>query len=42
VLIALIRASENSILVTPDWKPTLGTDGEFDLADLLRLGGVLT
>ncbi|MDQ3749880.1 MAG: heme peroxidase family protein [Acidobacteriota bacterium] len=42
VLIGLIRRSENSILAEKNWKPTLGgTPGEFNLADLLKLAGVL-
>jgi hypothetical protein len=42
VLIGLIRRSEDSILVQPNWAPTLptATAGTFALADLLRLAGV--
>ena len=43
VLIGLIRRSENSILAEKNWKPTLGgTANEFNLADLLKLAGVLS
>ena len=43
VLIGLIRRSEDSILRTPGWRPSLpaANDGEFELADLLRFAGVL-
>ena len=43
VLIGLIVRSENSILRTPGWKPTLPSakKGTFTLADLLKLAGVL-
>lgn len=42
VLIGLIRRSEHSILNEDDWKPTLGSvAGKFELADLLKLAGVL-
>lgn len=43
VLIGLIEKSENSILRTMDWEPTLptGADGKFRLEDLLRFAGVL-
>jgi hypothetical protein len=43
VLIGLVRRSEDSILRTPGWKPTLASTrrGKFDLADLLRFAGVL-
>jgi hypothetical protein len=43
VLIGLIRRSDDSILRTPGWKPTLPSakKGTFTLADLLRLAGVL-
>ncbi|MGI8995970.1 MAG: peroxidase family protein, partial [Pyrinomonadaceae bacterium] len=43
VLIGLIEKSENSILRTPFWKPTLPSakKGTFTLADLLKLAGVL-
>jgi len=43
VLIGLVRRSEDSILRTPGWKPSLpgSRRGKFDLADLLRFAGVL-
>jgi nucleoid-associated protein YgaU len=42
VLIALVRRSADSILRSPGWRPSLGSrSGEFELADLLRLAGVL-
>jgi nucleoid-associated protein YgaU len=43
VLIGLIRRSENSILSTPGWQPSLpgAHPGRFELADLLRFAGVL-
>jgi nucleoid-associated protein YgaU len=43
VLIGLIRRSEDSILSTPDWQPSLPAahHDHFELADLLRLAGVL-
>jgi hypothetical protein len=43
VLIGLVRRSEDSILRTRRWKPTLPSahPNRFELADLLRLGGVL-
>ncbi|HEX2077892.1 MAG TPA: heme peroxidase family protein [Longimicrobium sp.] len=42
VLAEMARRSEDSILEAPEWQPTLGqTAGQFDLPDLLRLGGVL-
>jgi Animal haem peroxidase/LysM domain len=43
VLIGLIRRSEDSILRTPGWRPSLlaANDGEFELADLLRFAGAL-
>jgi len=43
VLIGLIRRSEDSILNTPGWQPSLpaANPGNFDLADLLRFAGVL-
>ena len=38
----MARRSEDSVLAVPGWKPVLGqTAGQFDLPDLLRLGGVL-
>jgi hypothetical protein len=43
VLIGLIRRSEDSILRTKNWKPSLPSaeKGKFTLADLLRLAKVL-
>lgn len=43
VLIGLVRRSDDSILRTKGWKPTLPSSkkGDFTLADLLRLAGVL-
>jgi hypothetical protein len=43
VLIGLVRRSDDSILRTPGWTPTLpaATPGRFELADLLRFAGVL-
>ena len=43
VLIGLVRRSEDSILSTPGWKPSLPAahSGRFELADLLRFAGVL-
>ncbi|BBH70512.1 hypothetical protein ACTI_71970 [Actinoplanes sp. OR16] len=43
VLIGLIRRSEDSILKAPGWRPTLPATrpGTYELADLLRLAGVL-
>jgi hypothetical protein len=42
VLIGLVRASRDSILREPNWKPTLGTSpGRFTLRDLLRLASVI-
>ena len=45
VLVGLVRRSENSILrdTSHPWTPTLKgrVEGQFDLADLLRLAGVL-
>ena len=43
VLIGLIRRSQDSILRTSGWQPTLRGDGsgQFELPDLLRLAGVL-
>lgn len=42
VLIGLIRRSEDSILSSARWLPSLGaTTGKFELPDLLRLAGVL-
>lgn len=44
VLIGLVRRSEDSILNTPDWTPSLPSTqpGRFELADLLRFAGVLS
>jgi len=43
VLVGLVRRSDDSILRTPGWTPTLpaATPGRFELADLLRFAGVL-
>ncbi|MEU4428655.1 LysM peptidoglycan-binding domain-containing protein [Actinoplanes sp. NPDC024001] len=43
VLVGLVRRSEDSILKQPAWQPTLPSarPGTFELADLLRLAGVL-
>jgi nucleoid-associated protein YgaU len=43
VLIGLTRRSEDSILGTPNWQPSLPAahSGRFELADLLRFAGVL-
>jgi hypothetical protein len=43
VLIGLVWRSEDSILSTAGWTPSLPAKnpGEFDLADLLRFAGVL-
>ena len=43
VLVGLVRRSEDSILRTPGWKPTLprARPTTFALTDLLRLAGVL-
>jgi Animal haem peroxidase len=43
VLIGLVRRSDDSILRTPGWIPTLpaATPGRFELADLLRFAKVL-
>ncbi len=43
VLVGLIRRSENSILRTPNWAPSLPClqTGTFTLSDLLRFAGVL-
>ena len=43
VLIGLVRRSDDSILRTPGWTPTLpaATPGRFELADLLRFANVL-
>lgn len=42
VLMGLIRRSEDSILSSEGWEPSLGaTPGKFDLPDLLKLAGVL-
>jgi hypothetical protein len=42
VLIGLVRRSQDSILTSPGWTPSLGTGGDFKLPDLLRLAGVLS
>jgi Animal haem peroxidase len=41
VLIGLARKSKDSYLRDPNWKPTLGNNGKFDLSDLLRFAEVL-
>lgn len=41
-LIGLVRRSEDSIVRMKKWAPTLGSDGKFELPDLLRFAGVLT
>jgi hypothetical protein len=43
VLIGLVRRSDDSILGTAGWTPTLPADtpGRFELADLLRFAKVL-
>jgi nucleoid-associated protein YgaU len=43
VLVGLVRRSADSILTTPGWAPSLpsATAGTFELADILRLAGVL-
>lgn len=43
VLVGLVRRSQDSILKLPNWRPTLPSakPGTFELADLLRLAGVL-
>ncbi|RPJ85534.1 MAG: peroxidase [Acidobacteria bacterium] len=43
-MVGLVQRSEDSILRTPGWKPSLGQSGNaqaFELPDLLRLAGVL-
>jgi nucleoid-associated protein YgaU len=43
VLVGLVRRSEDSILTYPGWTPYLpsATEDNFELADILRLAGVL-
>ena len=41
VLIGLLRKSKDSYLRIPNWTPTLGNNGKFDLPDLLRFAEVL-
>lgn len=43
VLIGLVRRSEDSVLRTPGWRPSLPSlaQDRFELADLLRFAGVL-
>ena len=43
VLVGLVRRSEDSILATPGWVPSLpsATPGRFELADLLRFAKVV-
>jgi hypothetical protein len=41
VLIGLLQGDKMSFLrQNPDWEPTLGTNGEFKMADLLKFAGV--
>lgn len=41
VFIGLLQGDRLSYLrQDPDWKPTLGTDGQFKMADLLKFAGV--
>lgn len=42
VLVGLIQSSTDSILSEPDWTPSLGAAGQFNLADLFKFAGVLT
>jgi hypothetical protein len=44
VMVGLVRRSDDSILRTPNWRPTLDAArrGTFTLPDLLRLAGVLS
>lgn len=42
VLVGLVRRSQDSILATDDWTPSLGNGGDFKLPALLRLAGVLS
>jgi len=43
VLVGLVRRSDDSILATPGWVPSLpsATPGRFELADLLRFAKVV-
>jgi len=41
VLIGLVRKSKDSYLRFNNWTPSLGTNGKFDLSDLLRFAEVL-
>jgi hypothetical protein len=36
VFIGLMKADPESVLSIPGWKPTLGKDGKFTIADLLQ------
>ena len=40
VLIGLARKSKDSYLRDPNWRPTLGNNGKFDLEDLFRFARV--
>lgn len=41
VLIGVLEGDDSSYLrQDPDWEPTLGRDGDFTIADLLRVAGV--
>ncbi len=42
VLIGLVRESNDSYMHVPNFVPTLGQNGRFDLAHLFQLAGVLT
>jgi Animal haem peroxidase len=37
VFVSLLLADPQSVLSVPNWKPTLGTNGSFGIADLLRM-----
>jgi Animal haem peroxidase len=37
VFVSLMLADPQSVLSIPNWKPTLGTNGSFGIADLLRM-----
>jgi hypothetical protein len=41
LMVGLIRRSQDSILRTRHWKPTLGKNDDFQLRDLLQLARVL-
>jgi hypothetical protein len=40
VIVGLARKSKDSYLRYPDWKPSLGSSGKFDLSDLIKFAGV--